>query len=431
MDSGNIGGLFLASTKAVTTLSTVFAVGLFAGYYPRPHGILTPATVKTLSTLIMALLSPCLILSVYSTQLSSGLLSNIAACAAWCLIHTAVNFCLGLLTLTGAGPPPHHAGAYRAALIFGNSASLPFLLLAVLVQRPSLRGDADAFNRGVVYCFGYLIPWWVSMYSVGFELLRPRASAAGAPEGAPAPPPAVATDALSVLKRTVQQPPVVATAVGCVLGLTPLGALFWGASPPLEGVGSVVTLLGQGSIPCANLVLAGSLFSAAAELARDTRAWLGEAPLAETASGAAACASSAALFARAARACAAASASGRLPLPEEGVAPAAAPGEAAFFSARATLWVVCTRLLVSPALCFLLFFAAQRAGVLLSTDPVLTLVVLVQAAMPSAQTLLVVSNNVGNEAIGKAFSLLYVVMYPLCTLALIPWLTLAMSLAGI
>jgi hypothetical protein len=441
--------LFLASTKAVSTLATLFIVGLAFGFYPRPHGLLPPATLKALSALVMWLLSPCLILSVYATRLTGAVLDSTLTCCAWCLLHILVNFCLGKLALPFAAPAAHHAGAFRAAIIFGNSASLPFLLLAVLVQRPSLRADAAAFDRSVVYCFSYLIPWWCGIYGLGCELLRPLPAAAGGGGGgggAPAPA-AVATDAAAVLKRSVQQPPVVATLAGVLLGLTPLGGLFWGASPPLGGAGAVVKLLGEGSIPCANVVLAGSLFSAVAELLRDARARLGEAPLAEDAGGWAALTSSTALLARALRG--RGGGAGRLPLPEEedaapkeGEAPpaaaaaaAAAAGEggSAFFSARTMTWVVLLRLCVSPAICFLLFFAAQRAGVpvLSSADPVLSLVILLQAAMPSAQTMLIVASNVGNESLGRAFALLYMVLYPIATLTLVPWIMLAMSLANV
>ena len=68
---------------------------------------------------------------------------------------------------------------------------------------------------------------------------------------------------------------------------------------------------------------------------------------------------------------------------------------------------------------------------LASDDPVLTLVILLQAAMPSAQTMLIVASNVGNEGLGKALSLLYVVLYPAAVLLLVPWLMLAMALAGV
>jgi predicted permease len=82
---------------------------------------------------------------------------------------------------------------------------------------------------------------------------------------------------------------------------------------------------------------------------------------------------------------------------------------------------------------FSLFYAAQswQVPVLACSDPMLILTVLLQAAMPSAQTLLIVANNVGNDKVGKALSLLFIVMYPAATVCLLPWLMLALAWAKV
>jgi predicted permease len=494
--------LFLASAKSVSTLVTILCVGTVFGYYPRPHGLLTPTTVKAMASLVMYVFSPALLISTYATRLSLPLLANTLTMAAWCCVHVAVCVGVGHCTLPLARPSARLAGVYRVSLVFGNAASLPFLLLTTLVQRPALRADAGAFDRGIVYTFSYLILWFVFMYSIGFEMLMPPREeeaceapspvAAALAAAAPAAPaaaaaaaaalpaaPAPALDARAVLHRTLQQPPILATVVGVLLGLTPLGALFWGAAPPLEGVGAVVSLLGQGSIASANIVLAGSLFSALVELRGEALAWLGEAPPPAGASGSAVLAASASLFARALRRrLAGGSSGGAVQLQDEeeeeegagaaGPRAAHAPGQASpapaprapsaaaaaaaalpagkagggssssssssvFFSVHTTAVLIAARLLLCPALCFALFYAAQSWGVpvLACSDPMLTIVVLLQAAMPSAQTLLVVASNVGNEGVGRALSLVFLIMYPCACLALIPWIALALRLAGV
>ena len=484
--------LFLASAKAVSTLAAVMGVGLLYGFYPRPLGLLSPPTVKTLSSLVMYILSPCLLLSIYGRSLTWALMESTLSSCAWCLVHIAVSLGVGRLTLAAAAPPRHLEGVYRMAIVFANAASLPFLLLSTLVQRPALRSDPGAFDRAVAYCFSYLIPWWICIYSLGYEALRPAAAAAAvaappaaaaaserAPgEAAPPPPPPLSTSARAVLTRTLQQPPILATLAGVAIGLSPVKGLFWGASPPLEGVGGVVALLGSASIPCANLVLAGSLFATAVELEREAREWLGEAPPREDCSGGARLAAAASLLLRAAArrvagegggAAGSGSARGvQLADDDEAPAPGAAGsspgaaqaaaaeavveegggkagggkaggvssgggGEAAFFSLRTTAVLVVARLLLCPAVSFALFYAARawRVPVLACSDPVLSLTVLLQSAMPSAQTLLIVSSNVGNDRVGKALSLVFLVMYPLATLCLMPWLMLAMAWAGV
>jgi predicted permease len=340
----------------------------------------------------MWVFSPALLVSTYGTRLTPALLERTLTMGAWCCIHVAVCVAVGWLTQPLAAPSARLAGVYRAALIFGNSASLPFLLLSTLVQRAALRADEGAFERGIVYCFSYMIPWFVAMYSLGFELLSAKDCAGGAGPAAaaaataPPPPPAPALDVRAVLQRTLQQPPILATLVGVLVGLTPLKTLFWGAAPPLEGLGAVATLLGQGSIASANIVLAGSLFSAVVELRSETLAWMGEGAPPEGASGGAVLAASASLFARALRrrlggsSSSSSSSSGRVQLREEeeeaaegseaaAEAAAGAAAEAgaagggkegggsggAFFSVRTTGVLIASRLLLCPALCYALF----------------------------------------------------------------------------
>jgi len=326
------------------------------------------------------------------------------------------------------------------------------------------------------------------MYSVGFEIARRGAAAAAAGlAGAAVPPAATARE---VLSRALLQPPIVAIVVGCAVGLTPLAGLFFGPGAPLGGLGDVATLLGGGSVPSANLVLAGSLFGGAADALRDARAWLGDAPPPPAGRGAAAdLADAARVFARAASrawaerggrraalvdadaggdaggganggagggAGAASAEAGAGGDAREAAAAAsaaadsgagAAPAVFAFVAAGAgagapppsrlglstMATIIALRLVVCPALCLSLFWAAQvaRVPLLASDDPVLTLVVCVQAAMPTAQTLLVVLSNVGDERGGKALSLLFIVQYPLACIALVPWLMVALELAGV
>ena len=166
--------LFLASAKAVSTLATILCAGCIWGTYPRPHGTLTAAAVKQAASLVLVVFSPCLILSTYATKLTWELLQNTVACSLWCAIHIFVSLAVGKATLGFARPGDNQEGVYKIALIWGNAASLPFLLLTSLVKRKALEHDTTAFDRGIAYCFSYLIPWWCTIYSLGIELMRAK-----------------------------------------------------------------------------------------------------------------------------------------------------------------------------------------------------------------------------------------------------------------
>ena len=559
--------LFAPSAKAASSLLGIFMIGLVGGYYPRAlGGVLSANTVRVCAACVLYLQSPALLFSVLGRTLTPALLYDAASAAVWCVITVLVGVGVAFAARVVARPPPAFEGSFLIAIIFSNAMSLPLLLLSSLTARGTLHDDAGAFTRAVSYVFVYTIPWWVLLYSVGLELAH-RSAASHAAGGAPR----VDATLRAVLSRALLQPPVIAIGVGIIVGLTPLRWLFFGDAAPLAGFGDVATLIGSGSVPSANIVLAGSLYGGCSDAVRDARAWLGDAPPPADASAGAklldamrtlvragerawqeqgarvrgppdvrlgggdapsapeggarpsggrgggcaaeavpplsppAAASPFSLGGSAARGStlqllvrdaddgvdvsalsrdeggvgagssrdggAAAAADGAAPpldglsgeafsaAPEALAAPAAdggvegsgskdasapvplaldvvAPDPLAAatrmpFSSIGTILVA--RLVVVPAVVFALFFAAQvgQVPLLVSDDPVLTLVVLVQAAMPSAQSLLIVTSNVGDTRGTKALSLLFIVQYPLACLVLVPWLMLALEMAGV
>lgn len=555
----DLTGLFVPSVKAASTLAAIFVVGLVGGYYPRAlGGVLNAATVRTVAATVLWLYSPALLFSVLGRTLTPALLYDAASAAAWCVLQIAVGVATAFVARAIARPPSAFEGCFLISIVWGNAMSLPLLLLTSLTGRGSLRDDPGAFSRAVSYVFVFTIPWWCSIYSLGLELAHRGVAARAAspiPSGAAgnvaAPLPSSHATLRSVLTRALLQPPVVAVFVGIVVGLTPLRFLFFGESAPLSGFGDVLMLLGGGSVPAANLVLAGSLYGGVRDAVRDARAWLGACPPPEDAGAGAKLLDAVLTLVRAGRravgergraqarpmgevggaeAATPASgapphshtagsgpAAGSLPLssssmqllvvddapavddrpisstpiddtplgdatiddnrpanggveavppvssngadvthslspstadagldaativavPSAATAAPAVTSESHATSARMPMAsigaILIARLFVVPGVCFAMFWAAQRAGLpmLSSDDPVLTLVVLVQAAMPSAQTLLILTSNVGDVAGSKALSLLFIIQYPLACLALVPWLMLALEMAGV
>jgi len=424
----------------------------------------------------MYLLSPCLLLYTLGSGLTVETLSGTATAVIWSCVQLCVGLIVGYSTRKFARAEDLE-GVYLISCTWGNSVSLPLLLLTSLVGQGSLREDKGAFQRAVSYCFSYTIPWWFTIYSVSFEIIRKMAV-----KGVELSP--LDDSFYAVVKRTLSQPPVAAVFIGIIVGLTPIKYLFWGEKPLLEGMGSVIQLLGQGSVPCANVVLAGSLHSAVSSFITETRRWMGEEGPQEGTSFFGRVVSLSSLIVRALRRYtteaeagatvhdrpvilveedASTSVSTAIPSPsaevdigktsndsgsevvrtvvreEESSGIEALPKAHqllmkanSFFSFHTTSCLLLSRLVLVPAINFLFFKLAQDAQMpmLTSSDPVLTLVILLQACMPSAQTLLIVTSNLKDERGSKALSFLFIVMYPLSCVTLLPWLMAAISMSG-
>ena len=480
--------LFAPAAKAASSLFAVFGMGILFGFFPRPLGLLNANAVRVFAAAVLNMLSPALLLSTFGRTLTPAALRDGGFAAGWAVVHIGVGIGVAFGARALAPPPRGLEGAFALSIVFANALSLPLLLLTSLTARGALRADPTALPRAIQFVFMYTIPWWLIMYSVGIELARVSSRGGGGGGGG-----GVVATLAGAFSRSLQ-PPIVAVFVGILIGLTPLSGLLFGPAAPFAGLGDVLTLFGQGSVPAANIVLAGSLYGGLADAVREARAALGEAAPPDDAPALTHLVSNARVLARAAAqtwrggggggrggrgggahvelrdadadgsaspaalvapvavlvsggpASAAAAAGGPspspspLPLPSPSPAavtvadPAAATAAEAevplHLDARTTLTILVARLVVAPAISFGLFALAQRVPAFASDDAVLSLVVLVQAAMPSAQTALVVLSNVDDARAAKALSLLYIVMYPVACVALIPWLMLALKLTG-
>lgn len=103
-------------------------------------------------------------------------------------------------------------------------------------------------------------------------------------------------------------------------------------------------------------------------------------------------------------------------------------------SVRTGAALILTRLVLSPAILFVLFVVAEALHIPVlapgrgAQDDVLRLVVLVEAAVPSAQSVLLLCQTVGNVRAAKDVSLIFVFMYPLSLISLTVFLTAAINI---
>ena len=345
----------------------------------------------------------------------------------------AVAAATGAPGAAGALLPPPPPGSVRgtralvtAAASFGNAVSLPLALLAAVLP------DAVARDAAAAYVSLYALGWSPLLWTAGAALVDAAATARGAPsprarapgDAAGAPPtglPTIASAAsaggaalarsagggrlaalvararapLASLVRRAASPPVAATAAALVLGASPLGPhLFLGHVPPAAAGGlpaelaaalaaariavGAARLLAPAALAVQVLVLGASValppVPAAPAVARNIQ------PLVRGGGGGDAAPPPAttttpASFLPRPRGCgllASAAAAARRPLP------------------RAVAAVAAVRLVGLPLAGAALVAGARAIG-LLPTDPLVTLVLLLEAATPTSQTLVVIA----------------------------------------
>ena len=136
MEDQDLGlALFLPSAKAASSLGAVFCAGLYLGFYPRPHGLLSPPAIRTLASCVLYAFSPALLFSTFGRTLTPALLRDAFSAALWCVIHIGVSLAVALPARALARPPPELSGAFMLACTWGNAMSLPLLLLTSLTAR--------------------------------------------------------------------------------------------------------------------------------------------------------------------------------------------------------------------------------------------------------------------------------------------------------
>jgi len=280
---------------------------------------------RALSRLILHLMLPCLLITKLSESAGGGNLARWALLPLSALLYVGLGFAVGMLVVWVARPPVAVRRLVTAASAFGNSGYIPYpLVTAIAATAPLFAADPGAGDRGVAYISVYLLCMSPCLWGIGYPYL--------------------AHQPLSALRREhFLSPPIIAALIGVTVGVIPaLQALFVAHGAPLRVLIDAASVIGDGVIPCALLVLGANL--------------------ADTPSG-----------------------SGDLPL-------------------RTYVGVACGRLLLMPLIGVLYVLALNHFG-LLPEDPMFAFVLMIEAAVPAATNLMVMCQVHGRNETAMAWVL--------------------------
>eukprot|EP01062_Namystynia_karyoxenos_P003164 TRINITY_DN11116_c0_g1_i1.p1 TRINITY_DN11116_c0_g1~~TRINITY_DN11116_c0_g1_i1.p1 ORF type:complete len:486 (+),score=133.16 TRINITY_DN11116_c0_g1_i1:94-1458(+) len=440
------------SALAMARVLLVFAAGALLGRFPRANPLLGPKLRGQLGRLVFKVFWPVITFATVAQYCDIRRIGRWWPVPVWCIVTLGVSCAVASLLRPLVISPERDAAfglIFVVAGTFPNSAGLPILVTETLCsQHDELKAIPDCREMCIANAMLFTVPWYLAMFGVAAPRFAapaaPAASASYAPAeatvpttppqlqregtacsaaqlhrdpGAPAelavcpdpsppanghaaapsgerdaPPPAAAAPANGTLsappaaavaaapgqsywhalcsgvKTALTDPCVVATYTGIAAGsIPPLREAL--ASQPLDGT---LRTIGEPAVACAALITAAALVP----------------PPGDPASG----------VAQPLR---------RSPPP-------------------LTVAALClAKLVVVPAALFGLAHGAQSAGFAFDLDRVARLVVLLEFAMPSAQTAVVLLAAAERHAEAAELSAVYVVQYPLAILSL----TLASAVA--
>lgn len=366
------GAAAAAATQAILSSAAVIAIGALS----NAAGMLSPTSIGELSMLQSMLLEPCLAFASLSSLRAADLLNGMPLLC-WAPVHMLLALAVAMILL----PRNARRGPLLVCAAFGNAGAMPVALIPTLLPSAMV-------PQGLLFIQVYLVTWRILLWSIGPALLRPSAL-----KKTDATHTSVATTSPS-WRSLLFPPPTAGSVAGLAVAFAPaaVGELF-ATSGPLSFVVSAARQAGAASPPIALITLGSALLvgggaSAASNTARGARS-----PSRST---------------RSTRS--------RSPAP-----PRAANGTAPLgsFTLYEMLAVCATRLLVLPCLHLALCGGqlAHWSGIAparASLDEPLYLVLLLQAAMPSAVSVQAIFQRaaVDTRPLGRLMILQYALAMP-------------------
>jgi predicted permease len=379
-----------AAVKAVAKLLSTCGLGIWAS----KAGILDQNAVAVLSKLIFSVFQPCLLfVNVASTVANIGSGGGNPAAIYLLPIAAAVQILVGYivgkvvsLVMNGGKAEDESSKQLLACTTFANSGPLPLVFTDGLFRN---HPDTTLLPKSVAYVSLYLLGWSPLFWIVGPAILQ---------ENTPHGQPVDKKEQRNLLLKRIFSPPVIGSLLGMVVGFTPfLRRHIISSSGLLNPIFESMRTLGTAYLPAVLLVLAGSLLQNPST------------PPATPASTTGTTASS----------------------PPSNTTTSSSDDNMIMKLAA----VYFARFLLMPVVAFSLYKLSVQwvAGskALFAKDPLLLLVLLLEACMPSAQNTTVILQLQGAKTAAARLARTLMIIYVLGVPAISFWLVKILQLTGL
>ncbi len=294
----HVGPVLVSAVSTMATILLTALVGVRFATYPSPRSrdgpLLDPRTMKKLARASVTCFLPAIIFANLAKNMDTDALSELWILPAIALLHNTVGGVVGrallcLFDMTCVPKtwriPRFFRNPFIVGIMFGNSSQLPLVVgYALCAQRPlSLLGFELAWRRYLAGNFIYLIGWNLLFWSLGntmlsffvdegmdgdnsgtttsinnIELVVPEGKEEGAIVSATATTPR--SNAACAAAKKLLNMPNFATILGIVAGLIP-GArqVIFEEGGELQFVGSAIELLAQPAVAMSTIIVAGNL----------------------------------------------------------------------------------------------------------------------------------------------------------------------------
>ena len=401
----------------------ICAVGALAVYLKFLNG----EALKRVAGLMIRLLYPMLTFSMFDAY-SAERLARWSPALVVGACHLLLGFALGQLFARLLRLQPQERICLVLTTTFGNCGALPFILSLVVVQRWRRVADTPgALESAYGIIALYASVWILMMFTAGAKYIQYATSSLEAPPAADAkgkaPDPALTLRARVLRRIKSVEPTVAGTVLGIIIGLIPPLKAILGAGGALGFIGGTARVLGDAGITLSTLILGASLQLAAQarlegrRLRRASLRSFNDVGAVAEPSTAVADEESATRNGGAAH-----------------DAPPAAPPPSRLRRCcgadfRLTAAAIVLRLIVLPAVAMPLQWLATRGGVL-PDDPVLQIVMYMQAGVPAAQTTVAMLAAAGKTKMAGELSTLYLPQYLVSVFTMAAIIVIAINVIG-
>ena len=350
-----------AAAGAMVQVLIIATVGYICAKRPKdPAPLLTPDALKVISRVANDVFLPCLSAAVLGARINVANLKGDWVLLPAGVAATALGYAVADLTAAILRPTPALKPALRVAIAHPNAFALPLLILQYLCERPAVK---EEFDNDEVVCTSeaaaslclYLTAWHFVFWSYAYGTLEDAAKTAREERSR-------AQTAKLWCRRLFLQPNMIGMYAGVIIGATPLRRLLFRGDTPLRPIGLALETLGAPVVAVTVMIMAAALANGHARRRRTKREF--------------------------------SDINGRAPSSEETRDVATA------------IWFILARLVIVPVIAYPIFSVINLPG-----GRMTTLIILLELAMPGAQTVLVTLNAVGSGHVAEEIAPWYFLQY--------------------
>jgi predicted permease len=230
--------LLFYSSKAVGSVMLIAGAGAMLVRF----NIINKDAMRTLGQLVYFLMLPCLLFTTLTPTINLQQLAEFWIFPVSCVVHVFTGILAGMLTVKICRPRPEMKAGVAAATAFSNTGYLPIpLLIAVTQVFPCFRNDPNASAAAVAYVSVFLMGYSPLLWTFGHSMIAGR-------------------KIHEISLRQFFPPPVIGILLGVAFGLIPpLKQMSCSSSGLLNPFFNAASVIAQGTVPCALLLLGGNL----------------------------------------------------------------------------------------------------------------------------------------------------------------------------